>query len=224
MYLGDYDTGKTVRFKFTTRDAGIPYSLSGGVVYVYKDASTTKSSSGVALTADFDSRTGLNHVAIDMTADSSFYAAGSDFTAVLCSGTVNGYSVAGEVLRDFSIQNRSPLRPATAGRTFEVSSAGYGSTDMKALNSSTSAASNQRRAAEALYAGTVTATSTSGNIIDSGLTGVSGVAWVNRTLIFSSGTLIGQAKTITDFNSNVPSLIAPYFSAAPASGDPYGIF
>ena len=115
MYLGDYKAGDEINFKFTTRDAGVPFTLAGTpAVSVYKSNGTTESTSGVTLTADFDSRTGLNHVRITTASDGTFYANASDFAVVITTGTVNSYSVVGEVVAHFSLANRQPVGAAAA--------------------------------------------------------------------------------------------------------------
>lgn len=126
MYIGDFNPGDTIDFDFTTRNSsGVPTTLAGTpAVSVYKGNSTTESTAGVTLTVDYDSRTGLNHVRITLASDGTFYAAASDFRVVITTGTVGGSSVVGEVIFAFSIQNRSALRPATAGRTVVVDAAG----------------------------------------------------------------------------------------------------
>lgn len=122
-YVGDFTPGKTVRLTFNTNKAdGTPITLAGTpVVSVYKDASTTESTTGVTLTVDFDARTGLHQAIIDTSADGTFYAAGSDFRAVITTGTVDSISVVGAVIGGFSLANRSALRPTTADRTLDVS-------------------------------------------------------------------------------------------------------
>lgn len=106
-YLGNYaEDYSDLNFKFSTHKAdGTPYSLAGGVISVYKSNSTTESAAGVTLTADFDGRTGLNNVKIDLSAD-ALYAAGYDYAAVITAGTVNAVSVVGTVVALFSIDNR----------------------------------------------------------------------------------------------------------------------
>ncbi len=104
-----YGAGATVHHKFTTRDAGVPFTLGGSpVVSVYKDASLTQSVAGVTLTVDFDSITGLNHVAIDTSADGTFYSNGGHFELAITTGTVNGTSVVGEVIGDFDLAAAGP--------------------------------------------------------------------------------------------------------------------
>jgi len=108
-YIGDVSTGATIDKKFTTRafSTGIPATLGGTpAVSVYKDNSTSQSTSGVTLTVDFDSVTGLNHLRITLASDGTFYAAGSNFDVVITTGTVGGVSVVGETVCSFSISNR----------------------------------------------------------------------------------------------------------------------
>ncbi len=117
-YLGDFAAATVVRYAFNSHKAdGTPITLAGTpAVSVYKDASTTESTTGVTLSVDFDSRTGMHLVAIDTSADGTFYATGSDFRAVLTAGTVDGISVVGTVLCLFSLRNRGKM-PATLGST-----------------------------------------------------------------------------------------------------------
>jgi hypothetical protein len=107
MYLGDYAQNyPTVNFKFDTHGPdNSPITLVGGAISVYKANNTIESSAGVTLTIDFDGRTGLHNVLIDLSSD-AFYAVGNDFAVVLTAGTVSGISVVGTVLAEFSIQNR----------------------------------------------------------------------------------------------------------------------
>jgi len=107
-YLGDYaEDYPTLNFKFTTRTAtGVPATLTAGVVKVYKGSATdTEINTGVTLTADFDTVTGLNNVLIDLSF-AAFYAVGQDYSVVITTGTVGGVSVVGEVVATFSIENR----------------------------------------------------------------------------------------------------------------------
>ena len=110
MYLGDFDAGNTIDFKFcTVGSTGAPTTLSGTpAILVYKGNSTTESSStGITLTVDFDAHTGLNHVRITTGSDGTFYADGNDFQIVITAGTVGGTSVVGYVVAHFSLRNRN---------------------------------------------------------------------------------------------------------------------
>ena len=103
--MKDYNAGDEVDIKFTSVSSGIPTALSAGEVKVYKDNLTSnESSAGVVLTASFDSITGLNHVRIPTTAATTFYVDGSKYQAILTAGTVDGNSVAGYVIGEFSIR------------------------------------------------------------------------------------------------------------------------
>lgn len=107
-YLGDFSAGSVVKFAFNTRDSSAALVAMTGspAVSVYKHGSTTESTSGVTLTQSFDSRTGLHTVAIDTSADGTFYATANEFYVVLTTGTVDGVSQVGTVLAQFSIGNR----------------------------------------------------------------------------------------------------------------------
>lgn len=139
-HLGDYDTSAVIYGKFTTfrPSSGAAYTLGGTpALSVYKDNSTTQSTSGVTLTADFDSVTGLNHFAIDTSADGTFYSAGSNFDVVITTGTVDSVSVVGSVVASFSIQKNSALKPTTAGRKLDVSAGGEAGIDWANIGSPT---------------------------------------------------------------------------------------
>jgi hypothetical protein len=109
QYLGNYtEDYATLNFKFSTHKAdGTPITLAGTpAVKVYKANSTsTETATGVTLTVDFDSVTGLHNVLIDLSAD-VFYAVGNDYSVVITTGTVDSVSVVGTVLAHFSIENR----------------------------------------------------------------------------------------------------------------------
>lgn len=139
-HLGDYDASTVIYGKFTTfrPSTGAAYTLGGTpAISVYKDGSTTQSTTGVTLTADFDSVTGLNHFAIDTSADGTFYAAGSFFQIVITTGTVDSVSVVGAVVGSFTIRKDSSLKPTTAGRTLDVSSGGEAGVDWANVGSPT---------------------------------------------------------------------------------------
>ncbi len=127
MSLGDFDASAIIYDKFTTYrpSTGAPFTLAGTpALSVYKDNSTTQSTSGVTLSADFDSVTGFNHYAIDTSSDGTFYSAGSFFQVVITTGTVDSVSAVGTVVGRFSIRKNSALKPTTAGRTLVVDASG----------------------------------------------------------------------------------------------------
>lgn len=100
--LGDRAVGSTLSFDFNTHKAdGTPITLAGTpVLSVYKD-STTQTTTGVALSVNYDGLTGMHHVAIE-TSD-AFYATDTDFSVVITTGTVDSISVVGAVVAKFSI-------------------------------------------------------------------------------------------------------------------------
>ena len=125
-HLGDYAEDATVDCKFNTHQAnGTPITLAGSpAVSVYKANSTTESTEGVTFTVDFDSVTGLHHVRVDTSAH-AFYATGSDYQIVLTAGTVDGTSVAGTTLAEFSIENRQPVAALSAIASAVADKTGY---------------------------------------------------------------------------------------------------
>ena len=141
-HLGDFDTSTIVYGKFSTYrpSTGATFTLAGTpALSVYKDNSVTQSTTGVTLTADFDSVTGLNHFAIDTSADGAFYAAGSFFDIVITTGTVDSVSVTGSVVGSFTLRKDSALKPTTAGRTLDVSAGGEAGVDWANVGSPTTA-------------------------------------------------------------------------------------
>lgn len=139
-HLGDFDASAVIYGKFTTYrpSTGATFTLAGTpALSVYKDNSVTQSTTGVTLTADFDSVTGLNHFAIDTSADGTFYAAGSFFDIVITTGTVDSVSVTGSVVGRFTLRKNSALKPTTAGRTLDVSAGGEAGVDWANIGSPT---------------------------------------------------------------------------------------
>lgn len=140
MHIGDFDASAVIYGKFTTfrPSTGAAYTLGGTpALSVYKDNSTTQSTTGVTLTADFDSVTGLNHFAIDTSADGTFYSAGSFFDIVITTGSVDSVSVVGSVVASFTLRKTSSLKPTTAGRTLDVSAGGEAGLDWANIGSPT---------------------------------------------------------------------------------------
>src|SRR5687768_13858906 len=108
MYLGDFDAGAIIDFKFcTVGTTGAPTVLAGTPgITIYKNNGDVQDSDGITLTPSFDSVTGMNHVRIDTSADATFYANGNDFQVIISAGTVGGVSVVGYVIAHFSLRNR----------------------------------------------------------------------------------------------------------------------
>lgn len=113
--------GDTYYVKFTTRSfsTGAPTTLSGTpAISVYEEANLTQITAGITLTADYDSVTGLNDVAIVATSGNG-YEAGKYYSVVITTGTVGGVSVVGEVVGHFRIMEAE----TTAGRPTALTSA-----------------------------------------------------------------------------------------------------
>jgi len=133
-YMGDYVDNAIVRIFFTTNNS------SGGAiapstafenadVRIYKNGSAVQKTTvnGITMTSPFDMITGLHLLEIDTgndTGDAGFWVSGNDYSVVLSPDeTVDGQIIA-HPLTQFSIENRSALRPTTAGNTLDVSAAG----------------------------------------------------------------------------------------------------
>lgn len=106
-YLGDFPLAGVVYFCFNTQQSdGTPITLAGTpAVAVYKNDTATPLTLSPApvLTVGFNSVVGLHNVKIDL-ADADFVA--GDYSVVISAGTVDGVSVVGRVLAQFSIENR----------------------------------------------------------------------------------------------------------------------
>lgn len=125
QYLGDIALSQILYFGWHSNAVagGSITRATNGTISVYKDDGLTQSTTGVTDTEDFDGLTGVHWVKIDTSADGTFYAAGHDFAVVLSAATIDGQTI-NAVLAHFSINNRSALRPTTAGRTLVVDAAG----------------------------------------------------------------------------------------------------
>lgn len=137
-YVGDFRTGKTIRKMWNTNAiAGESITrATDGTISVYKDGGTTQSTTGVTDTENFDGLTGVHLVAVDTSADGTFYSAGSDFEVVLSAATIDGKTI-NATLFSFSLENRSALMPTTAGRTLDVSAGGEAGIDWANVGSPT---------------------------------------------------------------------------------------
>lgn len=143
-YLGDIVEDATIRFIWSTNDSdGASITrATDGTVSVYKDLGTTQTVAGVSdAFEDFDGLTGIHGCSIDTSAD-AFYATGSDYTVVLSAATIDSQTV-NAVLAHFSIENRSGLRPTTAGRTLSVSASGEAATFDVLVDTTISSLTNQ---------------------------------------------------------------------------------
>jgi hypothetical protein len=102
MHLGDFAVASIVRGYFNTNKAdGTPITLAGTPsLAVYKDGGTTETTSGVTLTVDFDSVTGLH--LFEINTGSADYGNG-EYVVVIGAGTVDSVSAVGVKVGEFSI-------------------------------------------------------------------------------------------------------------------------
>ena len=106
--------GDTYYLKFTSRAfaTGIPTTLAGTpALSVYEENNLTQITAGITLTADYDTVTGLNDVAI-VASSGNGYEVGKYYNVVITTGTVDSVSVVGEVVGHFRIV---PAEDAGAG-------------------------------------------------------------------------------------------------------------
>lgn len=131
-YLGDFSLGATIDFKFTTvQSTGAPFTLAGSpVLSAYPANSTTEITTGITLTVDFDSRTGMNHVRI-VASGGNGYATATNYEVVITTGTINSISAVGYVVGTFSIENR--LGMMTSQMTESYNADGVAPTPAQAL-------------------------------------------------------------------------------------------
>jgi hypothetical protein len=194
--------GATVVFNFNTSVNGVPTTLVGSpVLSVYKN-STTASTSGVTLTVDYDSRTGMNHVVVDASSDSSFYAADNDFDVVITTGTLGGVSQVGQVVGSFTLTNQA----TDLDKTTKAIARGTATTGGSTTSVPTSALS----------------------IAGAAASGVVANQFAGRTVLFDGDTstagLRGASAVISASSaSNTPTLTVGALPATPSSGDLFSI-
>lgn len=220
-HLGDYAPSTVIYGKFTTfrPSTGAAFTLGGTpALSVYKDNSTTQSTTGVTLTADFDLVTGLHHFAIDTSADGTFYSAGSNFDIVITTGTVDSVSVVGTVVGSFSIAKTSALRPTTVGRTLDVTAGGCAGVDWANVESPTTTLGLTNTTV-----GTVTTLTNLPAITSNWLTaaGLAADAVAEIQSGLASQTSVDDIPTVAEFEARTPTAAQlAYIVANAATGLP----
>lgn len=223
-HLGDYAASKVIYGKFTTfrPSTGAAFTLAGTpALSVYKDNSTTQSTTGVTLTADFDGVTGLNHFAIDTGADGTFYSAGSNFDIVITTGTVDSVSVVGSVVASFSIAKDSSLKPTTDGRTLDVTTTGEAGVDFANIGAPAAGAVPQLGIIDNGTAQAATSTT---------LQLRAAAAFANdeilgAVIVITGGSAgVGQARVITDYVSSTDTATVDAWQTTPTGTITYAIF
>lgn len=105
VYLGAYKAGSTLTYVFTSRGStGIPTALvSDASVDIYRNGGTTQLVVGGSLTTNFDSVAGLNLLVVDTSLGGM--AALDECAVVLNTATIDGFTVTGETLCNFSLND-----------------------------------------------------------------------------------------------------------------------
>ncbi len=130
-YLGDFSEDSTLYTFYSTNDGdggrvGFSGALEAADFEVIKDGNATGSVAGITLDEDFDSRTGIHKITIDLSAD-AFYATGSDYSLLLYPDeTVDSQSIAA-VIAEWSIENRF-MRGTDSANTTVPDAAGTAAT------------------------------------------------------------------------------------------------
>ena len=103
--MRDITLADTVYLTFTTRAfaTGAPTVLAGTpVVSAYENNSGTQITAGITLGVSHDSVVGLNLLTV-VASGANGYENGKDYSLVITTGTVDGVSVVGEVVGEFTI-------------------------------------------------------------------------------------------------------------------------
>ena len=107
-YIGDFTPGAVVRFRFPMlSQALVPTTPTVNPTFAVYKNSTIESTSGITVTVDYDGKAGVIFVAIDTSADPTFYVAGEDYDVFFTAGTVDGKDLTRVPVRMFSLENRS---------------------------------------------------------------------------------------------------------------------
>lgn len=223
-HLGDYDLSTVIYGKFSTYrpSTGAAFTLAGTpALSVYKDNSTTQSTTGVTLTADFDSVTGLNHFAIDTSADGTFYSAGSNFDIVITTGTVDSVSVVGSVVASFSIRKEAALKPTTAGRTLDVTTTGEAGIDLANIGAP---AAGSVPTLGIVDNGTAQA-ATSTTLQLRAAAAFANTELVGAVIVITGGSAgVGQARQVTAYNGATDTATVDAWTTTPTGTITYAIF
>lgn len=200
--LGARAAGIAIGFDFNTLVNGIFTDLAGSpAISIYKNGNTTEVTTGLTLTAPYDSRTGFNHV--DIVTTNAFYAPGLDYTVMISTGTLGGISVVGMKLASFSLTTPA----ANLDKT----------TKAIARGTVTAGASTTSIPTSALTIGDGAAAS-----------GVVADQFKGRTVLFDGDTttagLRGASASISASSaSNTPTLTVGTLPATPANGDTFSV-
>ncbi len=132
MYFGDFAADETVYITFNTFDSDgasvTVTNLATTDIHLHKDGGTTQraTDAGYTLSIDFDGITGNHIIAIDLSDNTStgWYTTATDYQVRVEGITVDSQTI-NAWIGSFSIENRSALKPSTAGRTLAIDANGY---------------------------------------------------------------------------------------------------
>jgi len=159
----DYPLGETLSFQFNTwTSAGVPITFAGTPAFeVYEDSGLVQITAGITLIVDHDSVTGVHDLSIVATAANGFES-GKTYHCRVSAGTVNGTSVVGSTIQQFSIERSPALRPTVAGRDLDVTANGNAGIDWANIDNPTTSVSFTSTTIN-LVTTTTTATTTTTN-------------------------------------------------------------
>lgn len=231
IYLGDFAAGETIYVPFHTfNSSGASVTITGLAVTdieIYRDGGTTQRASDAGYTLldtdgiDFDGITGIHgfSVATSDNTDAGFYAAGYDYWVVVSAITVDSQTV-NFVAAIFSIENRSALRPTTAGRTLDVASTGEVGLDFANANIPVGA----NDALGWLENGTMQSGSTSSTAVLRSATSIVDDLIIGATVYIRSGTGAGQSRVIHDWVSATDTAsVSPNWTTTPDNTSVYAV-
>lgn len=107
---------------------------------------------------------------------------------------------------------------------FAASAAAFDSSqrvDIGKLLGSATDATNLQKAADSMFRGAVTGSTSTTTLIDSSLTQSANDHWKGRILMFTSGALQYQATDITAFDASLDKLTFSALTGSPSNGDTY---
>ena len=204
--MRDITLGETFYHFFTTRAfaTGVPTQLAGSpVLSVLEENNATPITSGVSLSVDRATVTGLNQATIVATGGNG-YAAGMSYAIYISTGTVGGVSVVGEVVGEFTIQASSAFTRLGAPAGASVSA------DILVLDNLVDDLESRLGTPSNLGSGATVAA----NLVDiEGQTDDIGVAGAGLTNI-------GTIATVTTL-TNLPAITANWLTATGINADAF---
>lgn len=206
-YLGDFPASASTWYHEFPFDAGgVLTDPVGAAVAARKDNGTTEDPDGLTLTVPFDGRTGVGSLAIDFSADTGFWTAGSEFCVFFTAGTIDGIPLNGRPILYFSIER--------AGGALELlKSATFGLAALKTL-------------IDAFSGPIFTVVDDVGNTAQTFKTDLTQGTdfWKDVWIRAETGALTGQVKRVTAFDTGTDFItVHAAFTAEPAAGDTFRI-